>query len=98
VYGRAVAGDDHQGVQLTPVVRRHLVLAVLVVLACGLAMVNSYPWSGPVLLTLTATHGVHETDPLVLALAGSCVTLLALSARRLSAAARVPSAAYVLAA
>lgn len=84
--------------QLPPVVRRHLVLAVLVVLACGLAMVNSYPWSGPVLLTLTATHGVHETDPLVVALAGSCVTLLWLSARRLGAVVRVPSAAYVLAA
>ena len=55
---------------------RSVVLALLVVLVAALALVDSYPWSGPVLLTLTDTHGVHAADLVVVALAGTAVLLL----------------------
>ena len=58
-----------------------VVLALLVVVVAALALVDSYPWSGPVLLSLTATHGVHAADPAVVALAGAAVLLLAGSVR-----------------
>ena len=61
---------------------RSVVLALLVVVVAALALVDSYPWSGPVLLTLSATHGVHAADLAVVALAGSAVLLLAGSVRR----------------
>ena len=55
---------------------RSVVLALMVVLVAGLALVDSYPWSGPVLLTLTDTHGVHAADLVVVALAALSVALL----------------------
>lgn len=66
--------------------RTHLVLAALVVLVVGLALHDSYPWSGPVMLTLTRTHGVHATDPLLLGLLALSLGLLARETRGLDVA------------
>lgn len=42
--------------------------AAAVALLAVLVIPGSTPWSGPVLLGLTATHGVHVTDLVVVAL------------------------------
>jgi hypothetical protein len=42
--------------------------AAVVALLAVLVIPGSTPWSGPVLLSLTATHGVHVMDLAVVAL------------------------------
>jgi hypothetical protein len=51
-------------------------LMTLVAVLAAYVIPGSHSWSGPVLLTLTATHGVHLADLLVVAL-GLLVTLRA---------------------
>ena len=51
-------------------------LMTLVAVLAAYVIPGSHAWSGPVLLTLTATHGVHLADLLVVAL-GLLVTLRA---------------------
>ena len=43
-------------------------LMTLVAVLAAYVIPGSHSWSGPVLLTLTATHGVHLADLLVVAL------------------------------
>ena len=73
------AGLALAGLSLVPAAAggRWLLLAVAVVVVAGLALVNSHAWSGPVLLTLSRTHGVHAADLPVVALAAFAVALLA---------------------
>jgi hypothetical protein len=51
-------------------------LMTLVAVLAAYVIPGSHSWSGPVLLALTATHGVHLADLLVVAL-GLLVTLRA---------------------
>jgi hypothetical protein len=51
-------------------------LMTMVAVLAAYVIPGSHAWSGPVLLTLTATHGVHLADLLVVAL-GLLVTLRA---------------------
>jgi hypothetical protein len=51
-------------------------LMTLVAVLAAYVIPGSHSWSGPVLLTLTATHGVHVADLLVVAV-GLLVTLRA---------------------
>ena len=67
----------------TPSPVRTVLLAVAVLVVAALALVDSYPWSGPVLLTLSDTHGVHAADLPVVGLAALSVALLARTARPL---------------
>ncbi len=53
--------------------------SAVVALLAVLVIPGSGPWSGPVLLTLTATHGVHLLDLGVVAL--GLVLALAVAAR-----------------
>lgn len=65
-----------------PLPTRSVVLAILVLVVAALALVDEYPWSGPVLLSLSQDHGVHAADFGIVGLAGAAVLLLAGSARR----------------
>jgi hypothetical protein len=64
--------------------------AALVLFALGLRwIVNSNPWSGPVLMRLSPTHGVHANDWFTFAL-WTVALLLACPAWVSAAASRVP--------
>ena len=50
--------------------RRYVAVVVAVVLTCdaGLLLGGHHPWSGPEILGLSHSHGLHATDPLLLAI------------------------------
>ena len=67
-----------------------LAAAVVTVLA-GLVIPGSTPWSGPVLLSLSTTHGVHLLDLAVVALGLALAVAVSARAWPQPAVAGVPS-------
>ena len=63
----------HKGMSRNPV--RIAFAATLYVV--GLAwVINTNPWSGPVMVRFTETHGVHSNDWVTLALWGAAIVTL----------------------
>lgn len=65
--------------------------AAVVALLAVVVIPGSTPWSGPVVLSLTATHGVHVLDLAVVALGLALAVAVAARAWPQPAAARIPS-------